>query len=118
VEAYLKNASMIRKQRKELSVQGQKLRCVDPKIELYNSQNGRCEYCNQVFDNFQETLFDSELSGCEIHHVIPLSSNGGSSKANLSLLHQNCHRLLHQIVGKNGIYVLKYRYKNKNGSKF
>ena len=114
--SYLENISIIKKQRKGTISLGQKIRRLDYKTELYNRQGGRCEYCNQVLDSRPNGEFGFELADCVIHHVIPLSSGGGESMANLSLLHENCHRLLHKDVGKSGVYELQYRSKNKKGS--
>jgi 5-methylcytosine-specific restriction endonuclease McrA len=46
----------------------------------------------------------------EIHHIKPINS-GGAHKGygNKSLLHESCHKRVHQIFGKKQITKLSFR---------
>ena len=113
-DAYIKNNLITLKHRKEIISPGSKSINFDPIVMLYNNQKGRCEYCDQVLCNPGDLNLSSE--NLNIHHVIPLNIGGGHSLNNLSLLHQNCHILLHQKVGRSEVYLLNFRKKNKKGS--
>jgi len=94
-------------------------RKVDTKSTLYNEQKGRCEFCNQVLEGIL-TIEDEKLdyeNNVIIHHVIPRSNNGSDDIKNLSLLHENCHRILHKIAGKSSYFELPYRNRNLKGKK-
>lgn len=113
----MKNALVIRKQRKEIPSPNSNKRYTDYKSTLFNKQEGRCEFCNLLLQDQEDPYGDLDLERAVIHHVIPLSSGGSNDLKNLSLLHEDCHRILHQKVGKSSTYLMKYRKSNKKGNK-
>lgn len=84
---------------------------------MFNNQKGKCEYCNEVLEDMLQYNTDDEVETSVIHHVIPLSNKGSNNLKNLSLLHYNCHRLVHKTVGKFKYLKLPYRKKNIKGEK-
>lgn len=63
---------------------------------LFKKQKGLCSFCNMYIQ-----LFEKEK--IEIHHIIKLSECDNMNKIkianrkeNLRLMHQSCHKLLHQ----------------------
>lgn len=76
---------------------------------LYNRQNGRCEFCNRPME-FESLGEETEPETLEIHHIKPLNI-GGAHKgySNKSLLHESCHKRVHQIFGKKQITKLPFR---------
>lgn len=61
----------------------------------YNKQKGLCAYCGYVITS--ENIRNGHI---ELHHITPKGKGGKDSQSNLQLLHQECHRHLHRIVGK------------------
>jgi 5-methylcytosine-specific restriction endonuclease McrA len=114
-DLYVENSILIHKRRKgePSKAAGSKSRKLNIKSLLYNEQKGKCEYCNQILDNMEDELGYSLV----VHHVIPKSKNGVDELKNLSLLHNNCHRILHKAVGRSNFFKLPYRYKNVEGKK-
>lgn len=76
---------------------------------LYNRQKGRCEFCNRPME-FESIEEETKTESLEIHHIKPLSI-GGVHKGynNKSLLHESCHKRVHQIFGKKQITKLPFR---------
>jgi RNA-directed DNA polymerase len=92
----------------EFSVKTNKLRMVKEGYSntsiLYNIQEGYCEYCNKPL------LEDGDLSNTEIHHITPLNIGGSETTlSNKSLIHKNCHVLLHKKYGKKNKTILPFR---------
>jgi len=120
-DKYIENTLKIRKARRSkiaIDVMA-KSRQLDIKSLLYNIQKGRCEYCNQELEELlilEEDIQDYK-NNVVIHHVVPLSVGGSNNIKNLSLLHNNCHRLLHKSVGRSNYYQLPYRHNNIKGKK-
>lgn len=120
-EQYIENSTKIRKSRRGVPTKtsGSSSRQPDTKSILYNEQKGRCEFCNQVLEEIL-TPDDDKLyykNNVIIHHVIPRSNNGSDNMKNLSLLHENCHRILHKIAGRSSYFKLPYRKRNLKGKK-
>lgn len=69
-------------------------------FKLFLKQLGLCEYCNLYLEN---------LDQCDIHHVKPLSIGGANELSNKSLIHSDCHKIVHNIFGKHNVTVLPYR---------
>jgi RNA-directed DNA polymerase len=57
--------------------------------KLWKAQNGICPICSEPI-----TVF----SGWEIHHRTPRALGGSNGKANLALLHTNCHWQAHSYT--------------------
>lgn len=65
------------------------------RLEIYNQSNGICEYCN---------TFITPIKGkpsYNVHHIVELTKNNYMleeityNRANLQLLHQECHNKIH-----------------------
>jgi 5-methylcytosine-specific restriction endonuclease McrA len=120
-DKYTENTIKIRKARrgKIATGIGAKSRQLNIKSVLYNNQKGKCEYCNQELEeilNLEEDKQDYK-NNVVIHHVVPKSENGSNYIKNLSLLHNNCHRLLHKSAGRPKYFQPPYRYNNIKGEK-
>lgn len=76
---------------------------------LYNRQKGRCEFCNRPIE-FESIIEKIKPETLEIHHIKPLNI-GGVHKGynNRSLLHESCHKRVHQIFGKKQITKLSFK---------
>jgi RNA-directed DNA polymerase len=70
----------------QMQCQEQRLR---PK--LWQAQDGKCPVCREPV---------TRDVGWEIHHVVPRASGGTNARANLVLLHPNCHCQAHSSVWK------------------
>lgn len=67
---------------------------------LYNRQKGRCEFCNRPME-FELLGEETKPETLEIHHIKPLNISGAhKGYSNKSLLHESCHKRVHQIFGK------------------
>ena len=75
-------------ERHEYQMQGQERR-LPPK--LWQAQDGKCPVCREPI---------TKDIGWEIHHVVPRANGGTNARANLVLLHPNCHRQVHSSVWK------------------
>ena len=76
---------------------------------LYNRQKGRCEFCNRPME-FESIVEETKQESLEIHHIKPLNIGGvHKGYSNKSLLHESCHKRVHQIFGKKQITKLFFR---------
>ena len=76
---------------------------------LYNRQKGRCEFCNQPME-FESIGEETKPETLEIDHIKPLNIGGAHKRYNnKSLLHESCHKRVHQIFGKKQITKLPFR---------
>ena len=69
----------------EHPIQGQSTELNDNRISLYIAQRGKCAVC-------KEPLL---MGNMEVHHIIPKSSGGKDSYANLTLVTREVHKLIH-----------------------
>lgn len=69
----------------EHPIQGQSTELNDNRISLYIAQRGKCAIC-------KEPLL---MGNMEVHHIIPKSSGGKDSYANLTLVTREVHKLIH-----------------------
>ena len=60
-------------------------------LKLYTRQKGNCEYCNRPFEM-------NELSHLQIHHLNPIALGGTNKLSNLRLIHQKCHKAIHNLM--------------------
>ena len=75
---------------------------------LYNRQKGRCEFCNRPME--LESIGETMPETLEIDHIKPLSIGGlHKGYSNKSLLHESCHKRVHQLFGKKQITKLPFR---------
>ena len=63
--------------------------------KLFQTQQGRCEYCKQPITNIQ--VRDTAIHK---HHIKPRSEGGDWKLGNLRLLHADCHILLHSMYSR------------------
>jgi predicted HNH restriction endonuclease len=76
---------------------------------LYNRQKGKCEFCNRPME-FEEIGGGIKPETLEIHHIKPLYISGAhKGYSHKSLLHESCHKRVHQIFGKKQITILPFR---------
>lgn len=75
---------------------------------LYNSQKSRCEFCNRSME-FESVGEETKPEILEIYHIKPLNIGGiHKGYSNKSLLHEFCHKRVHQIFGKKQITKLPF----------
>lgn len=74
-------------------------------IELYNSQGGKCNYCDEELD----------LEMCEVDHINPLAINGTNNHHNLCLACPDCNRVKASFIFNSledaRLYILNERLK-------
>lgn len=75
---------------------------------LYNIQKGYCEFCNKPL------MENGDLSNTAVHHIKPLNIGGSDiTLSNKTLIHNECHILIHKIYGYKEITKLPYRIEKK-----
>jgi RNA-directed DNA polymerase len=60
-------------------------------LNLWNTQEGRCANCGERI---------TKETGWNLHHILPKTQGGKSTMSNLTLLHPNCHRQIHNRTGE------------------
>ena len=59
---------------------------IDLKKKVYDRDKDICKLCSTRFFNMTK----------EVHHILPVSENGGDDLVNLILLCNNCHTIVHK----------------------
>lgn len=81
---------------------------------LYNLQEGLCEYCNKPLFIYE----DLSNSNTDVHHITPISIGGKDNTfSNKSLIHKECHKLIHTKFGYKQKTFLPYRKEKNNINK-
>ena len=76
---------------------------------LYNHQKSTCEFCNQPME-FKSIGEETKPENLEIHHIKSLFiGDVHAGYSNKFLLHESCHKRIHQIFGKKQITKLPFR---------
>lgn len=92
----------------EHPIQGQSVELNDNRVSLYIAQRGKCVVC-------KEPLL---LGNMVVHHILPRSRGGKDNYANLILVTDEVHRLIHatnpEIIKK---YLEKLKGRNLDGNK-
>lgn len=79
--------------------------------KLFTRQKGICPTCEQP-------LSAQQINAQQVHahHVIPVSVGGEQKLSNLTLLHGDCHRLIHSVFSRSEmaqLYQMRLRYYGK-----
>jgi 5-methylcytosine-specific restriction endonuclease McrA len=84
----------------------------DLKFKLFTDQKGVCLFCKKPIA--EKTLLNRSTT-IHIHHVVPrslkkplgISDKNYESRRNLTLLHGNCHLILHKTTEINKSFYLR-----------
>jgi RNA-directed DNA polymerase len=61
-------------------------------LDLWHDQEGRCPVCSRLIEA-------DDLAIVDVHHRVPKAVGGPDERANLMLLHLNCHTQHHNTMG-------------------
>jgi 5-methylcytosine-specific restriction endonuclease McrA len=84
----------------------------DLKFKLFTDQKGVCLFCKKTIS---EKALLNRSTTIHIHHVVPrslkksldISDKNYESRRNLTLLHENCHLVLHKTTEINKSLYLR-----------